>query len=264
MTRRILLVSRFACVLAVLCGPAAPLTAQDALARASFDAEISVDMKQADVVDVFRLVAKVSGVPFVLEFATDPPLRVSLRAENMVLRGVLASLASSYDLSYEARDEGIAVRRRGQATPSESLRLGEWPPEPGVPVSLEFELRDGAGAVVSRPRIKVQLGLVGVVRMGLRGDTSVTGLDRERAILDREYVAGLELAVCPRSLGVDGLELLVEIITREVEDESGYVARHRTASLRAREGAQGLLVAETPDGHSLELVSWSRSGAAVP
>jgi hypothetical protein len=125
-------------------------------------------------------------------------------------------------------------------------------------VSLSFELRDSAGVLVSQPRIRVALGMVGVVRVGLAGDQAVTVLDRERAILDSEYVAGLELAVCPRSLDDEGLELLLEIITRHAVGDSGYVARHRSLSLRAPEGAGRVLVTETPDGSVLELVSWAR------
>ena len=77
---------------------AAATSTEDALARAEFDKELTLDIKNAPVVGAFRLLSMETSVPFVVDFEDDPGLRVTFRAQNMVARGVLASVASAYGL----------------------------------------------------------------------------------------------------------------------------------------------------------------------
>ncbi len=235
---------------------AAPATGTgDPLARPEFDREVSVDMKDAKMADVFRFFAGLTQVPFVLEFDREQSPTVTFKATNMVSRGILASLASSYGLVYSSTDEGIIVRRRDAPPSAERLTVGAWPSRPGPRYRLEVLVRDGTGQVVHRSSIAPQLGVVGELRLGLKG-REVTVLDRKRSVAEPRYVDGIELAVCVRRDNGGALDLLMEMVTTQALSDARYVEDHAVA-LRTVGSGETLLF-KTADGHEIVLTGWSR------
>jgi len=242
-------------ILTVGMASAGVASADDPLARPEFDKEVSVDMRDASVVAVFRLLSQVTSVPFVLDFDADPGLKLTFKAENMVCRGILASLAAAHDLEFFSTDEGVVVRRRGLPPAAKRVTVGAWPAKPGPRYRLEFLVRDSDGRVLYQPRISTQMGVVGQLKLGLNG-REVTVLDRSRGIAEPRYVGGIELAICIKRDSGIGLDLLLEVVNTQPRDEGSYTEDHSVARRTVAPGQTSLF--KTADGHEIVLSAWSR------
>ena len=156
----------------VLCLSAAPaVPADDALVRPELDKEIALEMKDADVVDVFRHIAATTGVPFSLEFESDPSLTVSFSAKNMSVRAVLSSIAHTYELKYVRAGNQIAVQPTGaKPAPRPAARpvkvTAEAKDRPPV-YEHKFEVRLVGGRVLSTPQVSTHLNHVAEIRQGI-------------------------------------------------------------------------------------------------
>ncbi len=249
--------------LSVLLVPSAAVFGKppDALDRPEFDRELSVGVEQGDVVSVFRVLAKVTQVPFVLALENDPGLELTLNAENMTVRAILTSLAGGYGLEYATSPEGVVVRRTGAAATRAPITVGAWPPEAGPLYELTLQVRTEDGQPLSMPKLTTRLNQVAVLKQGLGGGT-VLLLDQEKAIAEPGYVAGIELRLIPKRQTDQGLELLMELVTARVTGEARYVRDHRVVEKTAGKGAT--LLFRTDDGHEVVLLDWRQRQPKEP
>jgi hypothetical protein len=218
--------------------------------------QYSMEFKDADVVDVFRLIARFGEVPLVLDFSSDPSLKVSFKAENLSLRTILQSLADTYGFDYQASDEGVVVRRRGEATAARRVTVGAWAPKPGPLYRLELLVRTAEGEVLSTPMIIVAVQSLATVQQGFASGRQVTAFDRTRLIAEPRFVGGVQLNLCIKRETSAGLELLVETVTERALGEGRYVEEHAVAARSAGPGETLLL--KTGDGHQFVLLRWTR------
>jgi hypothetical protein len=233
----------------------AAVGASDPLTRPEFDGEVSIDFKEANVVDVFRLFARVTKVPFILDFEEDPVLLLTLKARNMSTRAILASLASTYGLAYSMSNEGVVVRRVGGASAANPITVGAWPQEAGAPYQLSLRILDASGRVLSTPRVKARVNQVAEIKQGLENDGEALVFDGERGLAEPRYLAGIEIHICLKGENPDGLELLCELVTSRVPEPNRYVQEHRVATKVI--GKRETVLFRTEDGHEIAVVEWS-------
>jgi hypothetical protein len=238
--------------------PAAPAAPSDPLTRSEFDEEISIDFKEANVVDVFRLFARATHLPFVLEFEKDPELLLTLKARNMSARAILASLASTYGLTYSMSNEGVVVRRTGGAPVVSPITVGAWPREAGVPYQLSFRIRHADGRVLSAPRVTARANQVAEIKQGLPSDGRVLWFDGERGLAEPRYLAGIEVRIYLKGETPEGLELLVELVTSRVIEPDRYVREHQVATRVVRN--EEAVLFRTDEGHEIALTDWAAEG----
>jgi len=261
MCRRRRSVSLCSALLLLATSPAATTvrsaTSGDPLSRVEFDKELSVNVKDAGIIDVFRVIAQLTQVPFVLDFENDPALNLTFQAKNMVCRGILASLANASGFEFFSTEEGVVVRRRGYPPAVKRITVGAWPPRRGSgPLyELNFRVVDSDRRVVFRRRISMEMGVVGQLKLGLKGH-EVRVLDRDRSIAEPRYIGGLELAICIKRDTGAGLDLLLEVISSRPIDDASYTEEHSVVQRTVAAGES--LLFKTGDGHQVLLADWSR------
>src|SRR5215471_12551487 len=159
----------------VLPAAAAQAASQDPLARREFDQDITLSMSGAPVVRIYDALASLVRVPFVLAFdEDDPSLKVSFKAKNMEVRGVLASLARTYSLEYAWVDGSVLVTRKGQPPTEKRKTVGPW--QPPVPhYRLDFSIRRRDGVVVSTPWVTTGMNQEVTMRQGMQGAPNSNG-----------------------------------------------------------------------------------------
>jgi hypothetical protein len=231
------------------------LGADDSLARSEFDREMSVSMEQANIVDVFRLLADATGVPFILDFPVDPSLTVTFNATNMVSRGILASLASTHGLRYSTTRDGVVVYRQDVPRAIRPTRVGNWREEAAPHYLLEFVFRDSNGRVLARPRISARLGVAEEFRLSVRGDDVIV-LDRSRSAIETRRIGGLTIVVCIKRHTRSGLEIVMEFVTTRPLGKTRFVEDHILTTKTL--GPDGGDLLENDEGHQIALVSWRR------
>jgi hypothetical protein len=231
----------------------------DPLARPEFDQEISLQLDGQEVATVFRTIARLVQVRFLLEFERDPSLRVNLSAENMVCRGILESLASSYDLEYSASAQGLVVRRRG-VPPSAPTAVG---PRPDFTYWFELAVRDPSGRNESFPRLRHQPGSGEPMAFSLTGrpDTTVPGIHPRFGTIERRSVGAFELTLIVKTDAGNSLELAAELVTHRNLGDRRYVATH--AITTATVGASEQVLFRTEEGMEIVLTAWGRSARAA-
>jgi hypothetical protein len=276
---RLLVAVGFAAVLFLAAGASADsATSQrgDPLAVAQLEgSEVTLKIEDVDVVQLFRALARLGAVPFVLDFEVDPALKVSFKAQNMTLRTTLQSLADTYGLEYGTSEAGIVVRRRGMAPATKPITVGAWPSKPGPLYRLEIEARDPSGAVV-RSAYSVSSRLspgtphqasghcsiilpaqsLGTLKQGLPKGHDVMTFDRERLIAEPRFVGVIELRFCIKKETSAGLELLFEVVTERPLGDARYEEEHTVVSKTVGPGET--LLFETQDGYQLVLKRWAR------
>jgi hypothetical protein len=212
----------------------APISdARGPLARQEFDRDISMKMPGMSVVHVFRELAQVGGVPFILAFEEDPTLKIEFKAENISLRAILVSLADTYGLEYSRSDAGIVVTRKGQAPSQKRFLLGTRGPE----YQFKFMVRDAEGKVWSSPPIRSMRNEPLEVTRGLQtkaGDVLMT------------------VNCTPRSKVDEGLE--VDVVVK-VDGPEGS----RSSSERKIFGKSETILFKSKEGTEFVLVDWSES-----
>jgi hypothetical protein len=230
---------------------------EDALARAEFDRELSLDMKDMGIVQAFRVLSKVTSVPFVIDFEDDPSLRVTFKAENMVSRGVLASLASTYGLAFSDSDEGLVVRRPGFPSATKKATLGAWPVRPdSAAYRLEFVIQKPEGGTDFSGAFNLRKGMVGRVTIDARGNGGVEVSDRARGIAEPRYSGGVELRVSVLGESTGGLDLLTEFVTSRPLTNDSYAEDHLVRNLRGLPGET--VLAQTAAGGQVLLTRWTK------
>ncbi len=230
------------------------------LARAEFDKELSLDVKNVDMVTAFRSLARATGVPFVIDFENDPTLRVTFKAENMVSRGILASLASSYGLEFSASDDGIVVRRPGAPSAAHATTLGAWPARSASPsYRLAFIVRGPDAQTKFSAALTLKKNIVGKVRVNANGQGGVE-VTEPRGIAAPSYAGGFELRVAVEGEADGALGLLTELVTSRPLTRESYAEDHTVRNRRVAPGET--LLARTPDGHEVVLSDWTKVGPA--
>ena len=210
----------------------------DALSRAEFDREISVNMRDKDVASAFGVLARRSRVPFVLDFENEPPLKLTLNIENMNVRAVLASLASTYRFEYASSEQGIMVRRLGQERARQPVTVGLWP---GPQYHIALLVRTAEGRVLSTPAVTTQQGHAMEMKQGVE-QPSGRALIELKLTPTRETEAGLE---------VD----MTMVVTRGVS-EKRWTEDH-TVDTRTLPKGESLLF-RTDAGVEVHMRSWTR------
>jgi hypothetical protein len=230
--------------------------AGDPLARAEFDREMSLEVRDVDVTVVLRTLAEVTSVPIALEFDSDPTLKVSMNAKNMVARGILEALANTHGLEYRSDDEGLVVRRRGVPPAATRIVLGARTARAG-PTSywLDISVRAANAVPLTRTRMTVRQGVVDTFRMAL-GVQSVTVLDRERGVVEPRALGSIELAICVARETGASLDLIAELVVVRPLDGTRYTEEHLVASRAAASGESTLF--KTRDGQEIVLNGWGR------
>lgn len=204
------------------------------LARRELDKDISMKMPGMSVVHVFRELAQMGGVPFILAFEEDPDLKIEFRAENISLRAILVSLADTYGLEYAPSDAGIVVTRKGQAPTQKRFLLGTRGPE----FHFKFVVRDAQGKIRSSPRVSTMRNEPLEVR---QGSQTKTGGDLVMTV-----------KLVPRRKLDDGLEVDVEVTV------SG--GKHfQSRSDRKILGKSETVLCRTDEGLEFVVVEWSES-----
>jgi len=93
---------------------------------------------------------------------------VKFDATNMVCRGVLASLASTYQLEYEATDEESSCDV-GRSAERETNTLGAWPRTAGLAVRATVRMLGPEQREPRKLRMRAREGVVSVLKLGLKG-----------------------------------------------------------------------------------------------
>jgi hypothetical protein len=232
-------------------------TSEDALARAEFDRELSLDMKDLGVIQAFRVLSKVTSVPFVIDFEDDPTLRVTFKAENMVSRAVLASLASTYGLTFSDSVQSLVVRRPGFPPAATGTSVGASPDRTnGAAYRLEFALRKPGGGRNFSGAFNLKKGMVGRLTLDAKGNGGLEVSDRARTIAEAQYSGGLELRVSVQGESNSGLDLLTELVTSRPLTTESYAEDHLIRNLRGLAGE--IVLAQTATGAQLVLTRWTR------
>jgi hypothetical protein len=245
-----------AVILVVAVGLTGATAGDDPLARKEFDQELSVGFGGADIADVFRMLAKVSHVPFVLDFAKDPSVSLKLKASNMSIRAILASLASTYDLSYAMSPAGVLVRRRGAPGIGKPLTLGAWPETPGRTYRLLLDVRGPGGLRVQPSGIRARLNEPNTFKLGVQGIRART-LDLERGVLEPAETNFLELRIYLKAETASGLEMLLELVHARATGPNSYTEEHTVDTKVAGNAATPLF--STSDGYEITLLGWKPS-----
>lgn len=210
----------------------------DPLARPEFDKEITLRLTGATLVNVFTAVAKIAKVPFVLELQPDPGLKTDFKAERTPIRAVLVTLASSFDLEYSMKPEGVAVRRKGVSPLAGSTVIGTWP---GPQVRVELEVRAADGRVLSTPHITTQMNHACEIKQGMRRD-------------DRR--AMLEIVLIPKAETAAGLDLEMTAVESRPVSATRWIEDHRKETFTAGKGETVLFT--TDEGVQVVLTGWGR------
>jgi len=237
------------------------VTTSSALARAEFNREITVQMKDADIVDTFRMLARATDVPFILELENDPSLRVTLSARNTPIRMVLASIEQTHGVEYVASEEGILVRRAGLAPTTERITLGAWPPTAGRAYQLDLLVRDKTARVLYQPRLVVRQGVVGEAKLSLPGP-NVTVLDHRRSLAEPRHVNGFEVNICANGETDAGLDLLMEVVTVRAISSNRYIEEHTVLTHTVGEDHGETVLFREKGGHELVLTGWKRRASS--
>jgi len=238
-------------------------TSEDALARPEFDKELSIDAKGLGIVSAFRILARSLDVPFIIDFEPEASLTVNLTAKNMVSRGILASLASSYGLEYVSAPEGILVRRTGFPSAAKPVKVGAWPVRPGPVFEFELLIRGAAGQTIASPKIWTQLGVVASLKQGLEGVRhEVPVFDRKRNIVEPESKGYFELAFSVTRESADGLDMIVEFIVSKAVSKNSYSEEHVITEPHV--GMRETVLAKSADGVEFVLKRWSKAASPQP
>jgi hypothetical protein len=231
----------------------------DPLARPEFHRELSVGMERIDIVAVFRAIAGITGVTFILDFERDPTLKVTLKATNMVCRGILESLASTYGLEYSWSDAGVVVRRRGIASTTGAITVGP-PPRPSGPVYwFDLVARDAQGRAQRFLRVERYLGVFEPLIFYVTGHPDVTTpvLNQRRGTIDQRSLGAFELTLGVKSDTGSNVELVAELVTRRRIDDRRFTEMHAVNRTLATPGE--LLLFGRDDGYELVVTDWGRT-----
>jgi hypothetical protein len=218
--------------------PAGLRAQSDPLARPELDTEISLKLPGVDVVRLFDTVAKLTKVPFVLEFDPDPALKTDITMEHAPARTVLVSLASTLGLEYSARAEGIGVRRKGVSPSGKGLVLGRWP---GKQVRVEMQVRAADGRVLSTPKVTTQLGQALEMKQGVERTSG------------KPY---LVVRLTPSQETGDTLTLEMKVVDTRTISATRWIEDHRKETLIVGKGET--LLFKTDDGIETYLRTWER------
>ncbi len=218
--------------------------------------EVTLHFEDMNIAVLFRAIARVGQVPFILDFENDPTLKVSFKAEHMSLRTILQSLADAYGLEYEASDAGIVVRRRGAPGVATPGVVGAWPPKPGPLYELALETRDAQGEVVASPSTVVTTQTVWSYTQATKRMSEVTAFDQQLLIAAPRFVGSIRLNLCVKRETSAGLELLLEVVTERPLGNTRYAEEHTVVSKTAGPGET--LLFKTEDGHQIVLKRWAR------
>ena len=244
-------------LLATSLAPPAVAETLDGLPAGRFDQEITIKMKDSDIVGVFRTLARLTNAPLILEFEPDPSLKVTFDAEGISLRAVLEALAGMHGLEYVPSGEGVLVRRKGRPPAAARLILGKRLPKPGPRYSLDLELRNAQGETRASPRIRIEHGSVATFKQGLEGARDVTVFDRARGIAEPRPIGGFELFLSITEDRGAELEIVAEVVVIRALGRTRYVEDHSVATHTVARGET--LLVRTEDGHDLVLTGWSRT-----
>lgn len=232
------------------------------LSRPEFDRELSVQMQQAPLANVFRALGAMINVRFVLSFDPDPALKIDLKAEHMVCRGILASLAKTHDLEYGASDEAVVVRRRGSAeiatvatSGADRLRSAYW---------FVVTARTASGESQTFPRLVCPEDKVTTRRFILRNpDQEVSVLDGQVRAITTRNVGDFQLSIAVSQDSVDQIEVSAELVAFQRHSASRYTEEHLVTT-RTLPPTETLLF-RSSRGDEVFVTRWGRiDGGAAP
>lgn len=228
--------------------PDSPLT------RPEFDKEISLHLEAQDVGATLSSIGRLVGVRFLIAFDTDPAIRVNLAAENMVSRGILESLANSYELEYSASGRDVVVRRR-------SVAAAGGPRAARAPATYWYEIaarnRGSGGEAFPRLERQPASGRPLVFSVTGRPDTTIPVVHPRLGTLDPTNVGAFQLALTVKADTGSSLELVAELVTHRNLGERRYAAVHSITTATAADSE--LVLFRTEEGMEIVLTAWGRS-----
>lgn len=233
----------------------AAATLDETLQTTACQVPLTLKLSSAPLGKLFgELAARVPDCTIRFEVAAELALvdaRIDLKAEP--LSAAMAQLSASHDLSYELEGGVVMVRRRPR-------------PDDKYKVSLGVVLVRWRGKPVARPTRPVAVvnvgqcatfrSLLAPVAFRLHPVTATVSRD------PHDYAVGVRLCVEKRA--GDSLELLGEVISREVLDEGFRSREERTVFRRTvRDGEKEPSLFRSADG-DLELALFEHTPGARP
>ena len=233
----------------------APATLDETLQATACQVPLTLKLSAAPLGKLFgELATRVPDCAIRFEVAADLAqiaAAVDLKAEP--LGAAMAQLSASHDLSYELADGVVMVRRRPRPEDKDKISLGvvlvRWR---GKPVGRPTRPL----AVVSVGQCATFRSLLAPVAFRLHPVTATVSRD------PHDYAVGVRLCVERRT--ADGLDLLGEVISREVLDEGFRSREERTVFRRSvRDGEKEPSLFRSADGE-LELALFEHTPGARP